>query len=217
MTELIKKLSAEMDKQTAALAPTAGKLLLLGSPDSVFLKAVAKKAAALGIDYNFTDHVALPPYQGVIVDTETTLYVDTSFHLSAELDIDNSFHPGMSAVSQAVLTLLLAADLVKGKDITIVGRGHAVQGLAQCLIDNNATVTVAHSKTPSLIRATAGRDVVIYATPTLTRPVMSNTYDLVIDLGNAYPHPDRLCCPYVNKIGQLTTSILLHRFVRNGR
>lgn len=213
MTELIKKLSAELDEQTRSLAPTAGKLLLLGSRDSVFLKAVAKKAAALGIDYDHTYHFT-PPYQGVIVDTET---VSDTVRLSADVDIDNSFHPGMSAVSQAVLTLLLAADLVEGKNITIVGRGHAVQGLAQHLIANNATVTVAHSKTPNLLLTTVCRDVVIYATPTLSQPVMSDTYDLVIDLDNAYPDPEQLCCPYVNKIGQLTTSILLNRFVRNGR
>lgn len=217
MTELIKKLSAELDKQTATLAPTAGKLLLLGSPDSVFLKAVAKKATALGIDY---DHTQLPlgAYQGVIVDTETVIDgAAARFYADGKMDIDNSFHPGMSAVSQAVLTLLLATDRVEGKDITIVGRGHAVQGLAQHLIDNHATVTVAHSKTSCLYGATTGQDVVIYATPTITGVVPDNTHDLVIDLGNAYPHPDRLSCPYVNKIGQLTTSMLLNRFVRNGR
>lgn len=213
MTELIKQLSVELDNQTRKLAPRAGKLLLLGSPDSVFLKAVAKKAAALGIDYDHTYHFT-PPYQGVIVDTET---VSDTVRLSADVDIDNSFHPGMSAVAQATLTLLLAADLVAGKEITIVGRGHAVQGLAQHLIDNHATVTVAHSKTPSLYGATTGKDVVIYATPTITGAVPYNTHDLVIDLGNAAPHPERFSCPYVNRIGQLTTSILLNRFVRNWR
>lgn len=41
-----------------------------------------------------------------------------------------------------------------------------------------------------------------------------NTRDLVIDLGNSVPHPDRFNCPYVNKIGQLTVSVLLNRFAR---
>lgn len=40
------------------------------------------------------------------------------------------------------------------------------------------------------------------------------TRDLVIDLGNSVPHPDRLNCPYVNRIGQLTVSILLNRFAK---
>ena len=217
MTELIKKLSTELDKETMLLSRKAGKLLLLGSQDSVFLKALAKKADTLGIDYELTQ-CPKGLYQGTIADMETVinhaaarLYTDTS------MDIDNSFHPGMSAVAQAVLTLLLAADLVEGKEITIVGRGHAVQNLAQHLIDLNATVTVAHSKTKSLCKATENQDAVIYATPAITRDISYNTRDLVIDLGNAVPHPDRLSCSYMNRIGQLTTSILLNRFVRKGR
>ena len=76
------------------------------------------------------------------------------------------------------------------------------------------TVTVAHSKTPILYGATTGKDVVIYATPTITGAVPYNTHDLVIDLGNSVPHPDRFNCPYVNRIGQLTVSVLLNRFAR---
>lgn len=82
------------------------------------------------------------------------------------------------------------------------------------LIDNDATVTVAHSKTPILYGATTGKDVVIYATPTITGAVPYNTHDLVIDLGNSVPHPDRFNCLYVNRIGQLTVSVLLNRFAR---
>lgn len=100
------------------------------------------------------------------------------------------------------------------KDITIVGRGHAVQNLAKYLTLGNATVTVAHSKTKSLLQATMNRDVVIYATPTITKDISYNTRDLVIDLGNSVPHPDRFNCPYVNRIGQLTVSVLLNRFAR---
>ena len=77
-----------------------------------------------------------------------------------------------------------------------------------------ATVTVAHSKTKSLLQATQNRDVVIYATPIITQDISYNTRDLVIDLGNSVPHPDRLNCPYVNRIGQLTVSILLNRFAK---
>lgn len=46
------------------------------------------------------------------------------------------------------------------------------------------------------------------------RVVDKLTRDLVIDLGNSVPHPDRFNCPYVNRIGQLTVSVLLNRFAR---
>lgn len=47
--ENIKKLSAALDAETASLHPS-GKLLLLGSQDSVFLKAIKRKADQLGIN-----------------------------------------------------------------------------------------------------------------------------------------------------------------------
>lgn len=147
----IHDLSAALDKETASLLPTSGKLLLLGSQDSVFLKAVHRKADAFGIECDHTFHFT-PPYQGVIVDSET---VPASFRLSADVDIDNSYSPGMSAVSQAVLTLLFALDLVHAKDITIVGRGHAVQNLAKYLTLNNARLSVALIVVRSSIRWTS--------------------------------------------------------------
>lgn len=48
----------------------------------------------------------------------------------------------------------------------------------------------------------------------ITKDISYNTRDLVIDLGNSVPHPDRFNCPYVNRIGQLTVSVLLNRFAR---
>lgn len=52
--ENIKKLSAALDAETASLHPS-GKLLLLGSQDSVFLKAIKRKADQLGIN---CDHIS---------------------------------------------------------------------------------------------------------------------------------------------------------------
>lgn len=207
--ENIKKLSAALDAETASLHPS-GKLLLLGSQDSVFLKAIKRKADQLGINCDHTSN-PLPPYRGIVVDSET---VSFNSILNPDVDIDHSYSPGMSAVSQAVMDLLIESGLVWEKDITIVGRGHAVKELAKYLDFNNATVTVAHSKTKSLLQATQNRDVVIYATPIITQDISYNTRDLVIDLGNSVPHPDRLNCPYVNRIGQLTVSILLNRFAK---
>lgn len=208
--EVIDTLTREIDKDTRRLLPVSGKLLLLGSKDSVFLKSIKKKADAFGIYYDHTFRF-IPPYTGAVVDTESC---PLGIRLSPDVDIDRSFSDGMSSVSKAILALLLSTDLVSGKDITIVGRGHAVKGLAQALIDNNATVTVAHSKTRNLAKAIVERDVVIYATPTLTAPVPYCSNELVIDLGNVIPRPDFLSCPYVNRIGKLTVSILLNEFVR---
>ena len=53
--EQIKTLSATLDEETTRFHPT-GKLLLLGSYESVFLKAVKRKADLLGIDCDLTQY-----------------------------------------------------------------------------------------------------------------------------------------------------------------
>lgn len=113
--ENIKKLSAALDAETASLHPS-GKLLLLGSQDSVFLKAIKRKADQLGINCDHTSN-SLPPYRGIVVDSET---VSFNSILDPDVDIDHSYSPGMSAVSQAVMDLLIESGLVWEKDITIV-------------------------------------------------------------------------------------------------
>lgn len=68
--ENIKKLSAALDAETASLHPS-GKLLLLGSQDSVFLKAIKRKADQLGINCDHTSKfvflavipLRLPPWK----------------------------------------------------------------------------------------------------------------------------------------------------------
>lgn len=99
--ENIKKLSAALDAETASLHPS-GKLLLLGSQDSVFLKAIKRKADQLGINCDHTSN-PLPPYRGIVVDSET---VSFNSILDPDVDIDHSYSPGMSAVSQAVMDFL---------------------------------------------------------------------------------------------------------------
>lgn len=51
----IKTLSATLDEETTRFHPT-GRLLLLGSYESVFLKAVKRKADLLGIDCDLTQY-----------------------------------------------------------------------------------------------------------------------------------------------------------------
>ena len=169
-------------------------------------------AAMAGILQMHADDVG-----GVVIDTETS-DVDPRF-IDPILDIDciTPSSSGLSCVASAILALLLGNNLVCGKYITIVGRGHAVRGLAPLLTEQGATVTVAHSKTPMVNKATVGADVVVYAVPrTASFGFTLDTKDMVIDLSRVIPYPDLLPnAKYVDGIGKLTVSILLNRFVKN--
>lgn len=215
----INKLIAELDFETAKKYKSNKKLYLVGdSNKSPFLRAVMRKAKLLGIKcdcYEYIPGTVLPTDSkdgiAVVFDKETC---PSQFSLLRWEDIDNIQHPGMSSVSEAIWLLLDRLNLVSGKDITIVGRGHSVKELADTLVSHDATVTVAHSKTKYLLKATMFKDVVIYATPEINKVIAYNTEKLVIDIGNCIKHPDWFNCEYINGIGKLTVSVLLNRLVR---
>ena len=202
-----------LDKNTMEKQSMWKKLVLYGDVSkSVFLRAVKRKAEAMGIEVELGD-IAHRFYQftPVVYDAEK---IDLAPFLSDVSDIDNAQHKGMSCVAEAVYMLLKAQGLVHGNTITIVGRGHSVQGLAERLIQEDATVTVAHSKTECLLTATQGRDVVVYAAPKLDKIVSYDTGELVIDIGKCVEHPDWFGCEYTSGIGKLTVSVLLNRFAK---
>lgn len=186
-------------------------LLLVGSHSSPFLRSVNRLAQEAGMDAHILSY--LPPLIGdckVVVDRETC---DTVVHLPAEADVDNLYNPGTSCVAEAAYEFLFDMIALEGKTVTIVGRGHAVQGLAEKLLELNATVTVAHSHTKDLYKVMNGQDVVVLATPVVPAFPLAN--ELVLDIGGTLPKEmvDQLPpgCQYEGRIGRLTNSILLAR------
>lgn len=204
-----------LDNETEAHRVPDYPLVLFGELEhSPFLRAVKRKAEDYGIQVVMNTWPHNTSYR-VVVDKETA---GPFGYISKFEDIDKVWasHDGLSCVAHAIALLLTHLNLVSGKDITIVGRGHSVKGLAKCLIDHDATVTVAHSKTECLLSATKNKDVVIYATPEITHLPAYDTKELVIDLGGCIKHPDWFMCECVSGIGKLTVSVLLNRFVTGG-
>lgn len=186
-------------------------LLLIGSHNSPFLRSVNRLAQEVGMDAHILNYI--PPLIGnckVVVDKETC---DTVVHLPAEADVDNLYNPGTSCVAEAAYEFLFDMVALEGKTVAIVGRGHAVQGLAKKLLELNATVTVAHSYTKDLYNVMNGQDVVVLATPVVPAFPLAN--ELVLDIGGTLPKEmvDQLPpgCQYEGRIGRLTNSILLAR------
>ncbi len=75
---------------------------------------------------------------------------------------------------------------LEGANVVIVGRGNIVgKPLALALLNNNATVTIAHSKTRDLKQVTLNADILIVATgkPHLITEDMVSENAVVIDVG----------------------------------
>ena len=105
------------------------------------------------------------------------------------------------------------------KDICIVGRGPAVKGLAQALLDLDHTVTVCHSKTShkTLVEHLYSAEVVILGTPELPEGMTFACAELVMDIGGAAYSPIADACDNylgLRQIGRICTSILCNRAAR---
>lgn len=210
--DTIVKAAAQSHLNEVATKTYTPSLLLVGSHSSPFLRSVNRLAQEVGMDAHILSY--LPPLIGdckVVVDRETCTTAVT--HLPAEADVDNLYNPGTSCVAEAAYEFLFDMIALEGKTVTIVGRGHAVRGLAEKLLELNATVTVAHSHTKDLYKAMNGQDVVVLATPVVPAFPLAN--ELVLDIGGTLPKEmiDQLPpgCQYEGKIGLLTNSILLAR------
>ena len=86
---------------------------------------------------------------------------------------------------------------IKGKHAVVVGRSNIV-GLpvAKLLLDKNATVTIAHSKTDDLGSITRQADILVVAVgrPELIKGDMVKPGAVVIDVGvNRHPETGKLC------------------------
>lgn len=91
------------------------------------------------------------------------------------------------ATSQGILTMLQESKIeIAGKKIVIVGRSVLVgRSLSQLLINNDATVTVCHSKTEDLATITKRADILIVAvgSPRLITAKYVSAGQAVIDVG----------------------------------
>lgn len=108
---------------------------LIGPEDSVYLRLIQREA----------DKAGLPVLRVSQRDERCGFYVidseagDAKIDLTFEEDIDCVQHPGLSCVAEAALYYIHRMDLAYA-NVGLIGRRHAVQGLAEELVKNGHTV-----------------------------------------------------------------------------
>ena len=153
-----------------------------------------------------------PEVDGVLVQLPLPKHIDTAKVIAAidhHKDVDG-FHPlNVAALWQkqpcilpctpkGIIRMLDDAGVkIEGKKAVVVGRSNIV-GLpaAKLLLDRNATVTIAHSRTPNLAEVTAAADILVVAIgrPKFVTADMVGEGAAVIDVGvNRDPESGKLC------------------------
>ena len=124
---------------------------------------------------------------------------------------------------------------IEGKDAVVVGRSNIVgKPMMQCLLNKNATVTVCHSKTIKLERATKKADILVVAIgkPKFITKDMVKEGAVVIDVGINRGEDGKLCgdvdfdgvkevasyiTPVPGGVGPMTIAMLMHNIVKSAR
>ena len=149
---------------------------------------------------------------GILVQLPLPRHIDENKVIAAirkEKDVDG-FHPlnvaalwmkqpcSLPCTPKGIIKLLKAAGVeIAGKRAVVVGRSNIV-GLpvAKLLMDENATVTVAHSRTKDLAAVTRGAEILVVAIgrPKFVTADMVTDGTVVIDVGvNRDPETGKLC------------------------
>lgn len=124
---------------------------------------------------------------------------------------------------------------IEGKDAVVVGRSNIVgKPMMQCLLNKNATVTICHSKTIKLERATKKADILVVAVgkPKFITKDMVKEGAIVVDVGINRGEDGKLCgdvdydgvsevasyiTPVPGGVGPMTIAMLMNNIVKATR
>lgn len=228
-----KPISEKIDQETSR--HSSGKkiaILLPDDPSSVsYRKAITAKAQKLGIkvvsDPNDADGVI-----GETTDPSKDIDCQTEENLGKLFAGKPFYKP---ATAEAVVQLLKYYEIdLSGKNVVIIGRSTIVgKPLAHLLLEEDATVTVCHSKTPDIGVFTKKADIVISAAgkPNLIAADMVDENSVVIDVGTNFIDGKMMgdvdfdgvekvasaISPVPGGIGPITTSVLLSQVVKSAK
>lgn len=153
-----------------------------------------------------------PKIDGILVQLPLPKHINQTYVINSirpDKDVDG-FHPTNVAslylkqpgivpcTPKGILEVLESADItIEGKKACVIGRSNIV-GLpvSKLLLDKNATVTIAHSRTKNLKEVTVDADILIAAVgkPLFVTADMVKEGAVVIDVGvNRNPETGKLC------------------------
>ena len=186
---------------------------------------------------------------GILMLRPLPAYLDNEkarLYIKPEKDVDGCSNGSLSGVftntnqgfppctAQAAMEILKYYNIdVKGKNVVVIGRSLVVgKPLAMMLLNNNATVTICHTKTQDIPSISRSADIIITATgqmESLNKDYFSSN-QTVIDVGITWnDNKQKLCgdvlfdevepiveniTPVPGGVGSVTTSVLISHVVK---
>ena len=138
---------------------------LYGPEDSRYLNLVARRAAENGIKIAWVAGPT-PGCAAYIADTDAGWPL---WDLSPEEDVDRIQHPGLSCCADGILRY---SGRVLGWTVCIIGRGHAVQGLADAMMGLGFMVNQCSSTALDMAFRVARAEIVINSASEVSKEVL---------------------------------------------
>lgn len=228
-----KPVSEKIDQETSR--HSAGRKIAISLPDEPssisYKKAILAKAKKLGIEV-VSDPNAADGVIGETTDPSKDIDCQTEENLGKLFAGKPLYKP---ATAEAVIQLLkyYGVDL-SGKNVVVIGRSTIVgKPLAHLLLQEDATVTVCHSKTTDIGALAKKADIIVSAAgkPNLLTANMVSEGSVVIDVGTNFVNGKMVgdadfenvekvasaISPVPAGVGPITTSVLLDQVVKSAK
>lgn len=179
---------------------------LYGPEDSKYLRLVARRAAEKGIK---TAWVA-GPTPGCVAYVADTDAGWPMWDLTPEEDVDNIKHPGLSCCAAGLLRYIYSSP---GWRVCIIGRGHAVQGLAEAL--RNYEIDQCSSAALDMAYRVSRADIIVNSAAAVAGEVLDAipASATIIDISGSMEPLEGCVCDYVQRayVGGWNIAELLRR------
>ena len=198
-------------------------VLLVVSSDETnpYFKGIMKDAALCGVDaIHVSDPVLVPNW----LDATTVngiISLEKNYEPPVKLNLDGGY--AIPCTAEAIMCMLHAYDIpISGQDVCVIGRSDRVgRPVAKLMLNEDATVTVMHSKTKDIQRHIEKADIVIACAGNagFDESYRVSSEATVVDIGGDFKNPEKLGCKYlipaIGGVGPLTRAFLMdHLFLK---
>ena len=180
-----------------------------------------KDAALCGVDaIHVSDPVLVPNW----LDATTVngiISLEKNYEPPVGLNLDGGYT--IPCTAEAIMCMLHAYGIpISGQDVCVIGRSDRVgRPVAKLMLNEDATVTVMHSKTKDIRRHIEKADIVIACAGNagFDESYRVSSEATVVDIGGDFKNPEKLGCKYlipaIGGVGPLTRAFLMdHLFFK---
>ena len=198
-------------------------VLLVVSSDETnpYFKGIMKDAALCGIEVIHVSNPVLVPSWLDATTINGVISLEKNYEPPVELNLDGGYE--IPCTAEAIMYMLYKYDIpISGKDVCIIGRSNRVgRPVAKLMLNEDATVTIVHSKTKDVRRHIEKADIVIACAGNagFDESYQVSSEATVADIGGDFKYPEKLGCKYlipaIGGVGPLTRAFLMdHLFLK---